>query len=58
MEEIIEELRKDHRLPKADEIACKDTFEKENAEDKPVKMNTEEKNVGEESFVRAYRRIN
>ena len=33
MEEIIEELRKDHRMPKADEIACEDTFEEENAED-------------------------
>ena len=45
-------------MPKADEIASKDTFEKENAEDQPVEMNTEEKNVGEESFGRAYRRIN
>ena len=45
-------------MPKADEIACEDTFEEKNTDDKPVEMNTEEKNVGEESFVRANQRIN
>ena len=42
-------------MPKAYKIACEDTFEKENTEDKTFQIKTEK--LVEESFGRTNRRI-